>query len=43
MSWKQIDGYLQLLDIGSNYELWGVDDYQVNVLRFLKFFLICKS
>ncbi|CAB4424458.1 unnamed protein product [Rhizophagus irregularis] len=29
MSWKQIDGYLQQLDIGPDYELWGVDDNQV--------------
>ncbi|CAG8602840.1 15172_t:CDS:2 [Funneliformis mosseae] len=29
MSWKQIDGFLQLLDIGSESELWGIDDCQV--------------
>ena len=37
MSWKQIDGYLQSLDIGPEYELWGIDDYQVNIGGFLKF------
>lgn len=30
MSWKQVNGYLQQLDIGPDYELWGVDDNQVS-------------
>ena len=34
MSWRQIDGYLQQLDIGPDYELWGVDNNQVKYLIF---------